>query len=212
MMEAFWQPHQLRIDSGNIIRSSHSISRASFTVTNGELRLQLAMIALHPPKLYLAVLNCQEIGKDDQVLEDLLRDMLKTGEDFASDLGWAIKTIDLKVRTKLDLKSVYVRQGRPSHQRNVASYNKCFLDTGGLGEHGFSFRETYPSNTWAISDGKDYIWREVFRGGYKSQMDIADRYGGGSNHQRSTSGHDSTDTDLLPIENWDTSDWDAWRI
>lgn len=139
--------------SGNFIRSSHEISRAPFTVTNKGLHLQLPLIAFNSPKQYLAVLNCQEIGKVGKLLGIWLRSF-RTGDYIARDRCDEIATFGLKDVTGVEMKSVYVINQLPAPHRDATSYRKCFIKRQGIEDHGFSLCEIYPSHHWTRSDGK----------------------------------------------------------
>jgi hypothetical protein len=141
------------IGSGDIIRSSQMVNGLPFTVTNKGIHLQLPLIAQNQPKTSLAVLNCQRIGKGDQLLGIMLRSVSETEECFERDLTYEIKTTGTIEGTLLDLKSIYVRHKRLARRRNAASYNQCSIKAEGIEKHGFFLCETYPLDCWIKPDG-----------------------------------------------------------
>jgi hypothetical protein len=99
--------------------------------------------------LRFAILRCTEIGKESMRLAIHLRDVFLTMEDFAREQSSTLELMHLEDLnlSRYPLTSLYVRQWRPTLNRNWGDMEKCVIKLEGIEGQEVASRTVYlPSN------------------------------------------------------------------
>ena len=156
-MEAFSQHLQLFFyRSGRIIRSKDH-NTISFTWTNRGLHLQISSKYLSSSsgeKEILAVLDCHEIGKSEQLLGIYLLVIPGSTENWFRSRRNQLGTIANSEVATLERESVYVKEDL-GKGIEIPRYLSWIVVTSGLEERGISPRDAFP-HKWLHPDGQIY--------------------------------------------------------
>lgn len=138
--------------SGAFTRSFDGVlGDTRFTSTNRGINLQLPLQVVDTEtglKTYLAVLNCEDLGRRGHLIAVPLDKVSGDRDRFTR--GYLLQSVDISILSDIPRKSVFVRQER--HQQSVGTkYKEIFIDESNLEGHGLTFWESYPKG-WLQPD------------------------------------------------------------
>jgi hypothetical protein len=143
--------------SGNIIQINPSNAKTSspLTISSRGVHLSLHLMKDGKQGLGLAILRCTEIGKESMRLAIHLRDVLLTMEDFAREQSSTLELIHLEDLnlSRYPLTSFYVRQWRPTLNRNWGDMEKCVIKLEGIKGQEVASRTIYLHSNCESHDG-----------------------------------------------------------
>ncbi|RFU35640.1 hypothetical protein B7463_g731, partial [Scytalidium lignicola] len=121
------------INSGNIVQSSpFGTFNSPLTVSSRGIHLELRFIGIGHPGLGLAVLHCEESGKEDKPIAIYVKDLFLTMEQFERVRSEQFEWVDLrKIRpSQYPVRRICVRTGRMAYSRKPKHRGK--LDSTSL--------------------------------------------------------------------------------
>ena len=108
------------------------------TVSNKGIHLELRFIGVGHRGLGLAILDCTEIGKEDLLVAIYLSDLLLTMEYFERVQSEKFELVNLRDfnPSQYPIRSIFVRQGRPTRVRKLKDLGKCVVKLARIEEQG----------------------------------------------------------------------------
>ncbi|KAI3325361.1 ankyrin repeat-containing protein [Xylariaceae sp. AK1471] len=142
--------------SGNIIQTSFSdMTSGPPTPTSRGIRLSLRFRYNEKQDSGLAILDCTEIGKENNQFAIHLRDEFSTKQEFIREQSSTLELLDMGDTdlSQYPLTDLYVKQWRSTRSQKRGNIGLWAVRLNGVGKDEIAFRTVYLDPNWELHDG-----------------------------------------------------------